>query len=334
MRIWYDACTGKHVRYGVAIAKRMRSLGHEVTLTTRDHPDTVALVKFLKEETLIVGKYDPTTLQSRLKESLKRQLRLLEMFGKDPPDYGVSHGSIDLCRVAFGLGIPAISTADSPHATAANKLGLPLVKYLVISKAFPKEPYRKYGVENIVQFEGVDEVAWIKGYKPAKLECEKPLIVVRQAETKAAYADGKTDVTLEIARRLTALGNVVFISRYEKQAQKGLTIPPGFVDTASLAAHADLVVGVGGTIAREAALQGTPSLAIPLFGQSHTNDYLNKKGFPIYTCALKTTLAYAKKHLGTKTDVKELLEELENPVDIIEKIILKEGKSIRARTIP
>jgi predicted glycosyltransferase len=321
MRIWYDACTGKHVRYGVAIARRLRSLGHEVTLTTRDHPDTLALARFLNEEMAVVGKYQPRSLPSRLKESLKRQLSLLEMFGDNPPDYGVSHGSIDLCRVAFGLGVPSISTADSPHATAANKLGLPLVKYLVTSKAFPKDLYQKYGAENIIQFEGVDEVAWITDYRPAKPAYEKPLIVVRQAETKAAYAKGRADVTLALARKLTALGTVVFISRYERRPQQGVLVPQGFVDTASLAAHADLVVGVGGTLAREAALQGTPSIVIPVFGRSHVNDYLADKGFPIVTSNAQKALINAKKHLGAKKNVKRLLHELENPVNIITELV-------------
>jgi len=327
MRIWYDACTGKHVRYGVAIARKMRKLGHKVILTTRDHPDTIALAEFLEEKMLVVGKYNPTSLSSRLEESLKRQLRFCEMFKNNPPSYGVSHGSIDLCRVAFGLGIPAISTADSPHATAANKLGLPLVKHLVISKAFPKKLYQQYGAENIVQFKGVDELAWVKGYKPAKLHYDKPLIVVRQAETKAAYAEGKKDVTLEIAQKLTALGNVLFISRYKKLPREGLIIPREFVDTASLAAHTDLVVGVGGTIAREAALQGTASLVVPLFWRFHTNDYLARKGFPMYTYSSDKVLAYAKKQLGAKKDVEKTLEELENPVDIIEKLILGDSES-------
>jgi predicted glycosyltransferase len=326
MRIWYDACTGKHIRYGVAVARRLRSLGHEVTLTTRDHPDTIPLARFLKEQILVVGKYDPKFLASRLRESLKRQLRLLEMFEKNPPDYGVSHGSIDLCRVAFGLAVPSISTADSPHATAANKLGLPLVNHLVISKAFPKRLYQKYGVQNIIQFEGVDEVAWVSGYRPVKLEYEKPLIVVRQAETKAAYAQGKRDITLEIAQKLTKLGTVVFIPRYQRRKQKGMIIPQGFVDTISLAAHADLVVGVGGTLAREAALQGTPSLVIQLFGRSHTNDYLAEKGFPIVTSTAQRALFNAEKHLGAKKNVKDLLKALENPLGTIEKLI--EGENV------
>ena len=325
MRVWYDACTGKHVRYGVAVARKLRSLGHDVILTTRDHPDTIALAKFLEEEITVVGQYDPRSLSSRLRESLKRQLRLLEMFEKDPPDCAVSHGSIDLCRVAFGLGIPSISTADSPHAMAANKLGLPLVKYLIISRAFPRKLYQEYGVESIIQFDGVDEVAWIRDYQPSKQYYDRPLIVVRQAETKAAYAQRKDDVTLTLARKLTALGNVVFISRYEQRAYKDLLVPQGFVDTASLAAHADLVVGVGGTIAREAALQGTPSLVIPLFGRSHVNDFLADKGFPLFTSTFQQALTNAKEQLGARRNVRQLLQGLENPVNTIAAIAQEEN---------
>ena len=196
----------------------------------------------------------------------------------------------------------------------------------MISTAFPKNLYCEYGVSNIVQFEGVDEVAWIKSYEPVKLRYERPLIVVRQAEMKAAYSKGMKDVTLDIAQKFIDLGNVLFVSRYERRPRKGLTIPRGFIDTASLAGYADLIVGVGGTIAREAALQGTPSLVIPVFGRFHTNEYLARKGFPLYTCSAKKTLAYAKKYLGAKKDVKEKLEELENPVDTIEKLMLGRGE--------
>ena len=322
MRIWYDACTGKHVRYGVAVARTLRRSGHKVILTTRKHKDTISLAKFLNEQFVVVGEYNPKSLSSRLEESLKRQLKFCGMFKNNPPDYAVSHGSIDLCRVAFGLGVSTISTADTPHATAANKLALPLVQHLVISKAFPKKVYQAYGVKNIVQFDGVDEASWIKGYKPVKMQYEKPLIVVRETETKAAYSEGKKDIAFEAARKLTSLGSVVFISRYKRRSKKGLTVPRGFIDTASLAAQADLMVGVGGTMAREAALQGTPTLIIPLFGRFHTNEYLARKGFPLYTCSANKALTFARKYLGAKKDVKEILEEMENPADVIEKLML------------
>lgn len=248
------------------------------------------------------------------------------MFKEDAPDLAISHQSIEMCRVAFGLGIPIISTADAPHAEAANKLTLQLINVLIVSKAIPKRHYRSYGVERILQFDGVDEVAWIKDYKP-RLKLEeygKPLIVVRQTETMASYAYGEKDVTEEITRKLTSLGQVVFLPRYDRRSRKRLVVPQKFVDTVSLTAKADLVVSVGGTIAREAALQGTPSIVIPMFMKAkfyYTNNYLSKLGFPLFMVDPSETLKYSRKYVGLKRDVKELLDELENPIDTIEKII-------------
>ena len=322
MKIWYDACTGKQIRYGAAIAKRLRAGGHEVVLTTRKHPDTSPLAKLLSENFTVVGKYDPTSLMSRLRESAKRQLLFCKMFTPDPPDIAISHRSVELCRIAFGLGVPVISTHDTPHAEAINRLTMPLIDVLVISKAIPKRYIQGYGIKTIVQFDGVDEVAWIKGFKPkTKYDYGKPLIVVRQQETKAAYALGKTDLTETLAKKLTSLGKVVFLSRYNRRPKKDLIIPKGFVDSATLVAQADLVVGVGGTILREAALQGTPTIVIPLVRRLHVNDYLSRKGFPIFTVAPSKALQYAKKLLGKKQNVKDSLAKLENPVGVIQRIV-------------
>lgn len=321
MKVWYDACTGKHVRYGVAVAQRLRKSGHEVTLTTRRHPDTIPLLELLNQKYEIVGEYAPNSQSSKLKEGLKRQLAFCEMFERDPPDYAVSHGSVDLCRVAFGLGVPIISTADAPHATAANKLGLPLVDLLISSKAIPQRLYKAFGVANIIQFEGVDEVAWVKNQKPELEECEEPVIVVRQMETKASYAIGERDATEIIAQKLVHFGKVIFLPRYDRRARPNLIVPPILEDSVSLSATASIVISVGGTLSREAALQGTPSIVIRTFGKSYVNDYLSDLGFPLFTVEHSEVLGLVKKRLGQRRDVKELLERLEDPVDYIEAAI-------------
>jgi len=324
MKIWYDACTGKHVRYGAAIAQHFRSLGHEVILTTREHPDTLGLAKILKEDFIPIGKYDPTSLSTRLKESLNRMAKFAEMFKSDVPDVAISHQSVDMCRVAFGLGAPIILTADTPYAAAVNRLTIPFAETLVISTAIPKGLFRKCGAQRIVQYKGVDEVAWIKGFKPSTaFKLEKPLIVVRQMETKASYGLGKTDVTERLARKLGSLGNVLFLSRYDKARKEGLLIREEFLDSASLVAHADLVVGVGGTIAREASLQGVPTIVFSEFGRLQVNRFLSREGFPLFIVNSSEVLDCAKKYLGKKWDVKAKLTKLENPVDVIEKTVLK-----------
>lgn len=325
MHVWYDACTGKHVRYAVSVARRLRMLGHKVTLTTRKHPDTTALAEALGEKFITIGKYDPTSAYTRVLESTRRQLQFCKMFKEKPPDLAISHQSPEMCRVAFGLGTPIITTSDAPHATAANKLTLSLSNVLIISKALPIGFYKKYGPEKIIQFDGVDEVAWIKDHKPAKMHYEKPLIVVRQMETKAVYAAGKDDLTEALAHKLTTLGHVLFLSRYERRDRKNLLVPKGLVDSASLAAHADLVVTVGGTMSREAALQGTPSIVVSTtIGRLYANEYIAKKGFPLFTVPPEKVLSYAKKYLGKRFDVKARLATLENPLDLIERLVKEE----------
>jgi predicted glycosyltransferase len=322
MKIWYDACTGKHIRYGVAIARRLRQLGHEVILTTRDHPDTLALANILGEKFISVGKYKPTSLLEKLEESTNRMLKLTKIIKNGRPDVAISHQSVDLCRVAFGLDIPTILTADTPHATAVNKLTLPLADAVVVSEAIPKRFFKNYGVKKVVQFRGVDEAAWMKEFKSSKNSgFEKPLIVVRQMETKASYALGKSDVTEEIAQKLTSLGHVLFLSRYGEVKKKGYMVTEEFVDSASLVSSADIVLSIGGTITREAALQGVPSMVISEFGQTHVNRYLAEKGFPLFIIDAYDVVTFTKKYLGRKWDVKEKLGKLENPVRVIEKII-------------
>jgi len=229
MKIWYDACTGKHIRYGAAIAKSLRQLGHTFILTTRRHPDTLTLAEILGEEFLPVGRYSPKSLLTRTRESAARQLFFCKLFRKESPDLAISHGSVDQCRVAFGLQIPTILTFDAPHADAVNRLTIPLADYVIFSKAIPKRTIVGYNAKcRMISFDGVDEAAWIKDLTPATdYDREEPLIVIRQFEEKAVYAQERLDL-LHLARRLTRLGRVIFLSRYQRKNVKGLIVPKTF----------------------------------------------------------------------------------------------------------
>jgi hypothetical protein len=326
MKVWYDAGTGKQVRYAVAIARRLRSDGHEVTLTTRKHPDTLPLAEFLEEEFIVTGKYNPKSLMTRLRDSIRRQRFFCKIFDQNAQDVAISHGSVDQCRVAFGLGVPIISTVDTPYAQAVHRLTLTLSDYIVASKAIPRRILQTYNIGGQIEsFNGVDEVAWIKNFKPkTKFDFGKPLIVVRQVEEKAVYTKEKLDL-LPLAKKLTQHGKVVFLSRYTRKPIKDLIVPKGFVDSVSLIAQADLFIGVGGTSTREAALQGVPAIIVNLFRTQHVNEFLAEKGFPIFRVEPADALRTAEKLLGKKYDVKHLLTQLENPVDVISNIVKKIG---------
>jgi len=328
MRVWLDACTGKHVRYATAIARALRARGHEVILTTREHPDTLALAEALGEEFLVVGRYVPHSRVGKLMASVERERELARIFSSEDerPDVAICNQSVELCRVAFGLGIPVICTSDTPHAEAVGRLTIPLADVVVTSKAVPAEFYKALGARRVVQFDGVDEVAWVG--KPGLTapeetiswleELDRPLIVIREEEHGTAYARGR-GFMVRAARALGGLGTVIFLSRYGRPPDlpDRAVVPEGFVDGVLLAREADLVIGVGGTMCREAALQGTPALVVRYVGRIHVNEYLARKGFPIVETGPDEVLAKARELLGRKEDVRALLEGLEDPVGII-----------------
>lgn len=321
MRIWYDACTGKHIRYGTAIARRLRKLGHEVLLTTREHPDTVPLARTLGEKPEVVGKYNPQSLFSRLEESASRVIQFSKMFEGNPPDLAIAHQSVELCRTAFGLRIPIILTADTPHATSVNRLTIPFATTVVASSSIPRRFIKAQGGKNIVQFDGVDEVAWIKDFNPPKKTISKrSLIIVRQMETCAAYALGETDITEKVAYSLSSLGDVFFLGRYNETGLQ-FRAKEEFVDSASLVANADLVISAGGTLAREAALQGIPSIVASEMGNTYVNRYLSKQGFPLFITRPQNLFKTAKNNIAKKFNVKQELASLQNPLDVIEDVI-------------
>ena len=320
MKVWYDACTGKHTRYGAAIGNALRKRGHEFIFTTREHPDTLPLMKILGEKPIVVGKYNPSTLTSRLQESAERIIEFSKLFEKNKPDVAIAHQSVELCRTAFGLGIPIVLTADTPHALAVNRLTIPFAHTVVVSEALPKSFTRTYCAQRVVRFRGVDEVAWIQGFKPTQIKTKKPLIVLRQIETKAAYAKGKNDSAKTLAQQLAELGNVHLLERYNGEGAE-FSQKTTFEDSASLVANADLVVSYGGTISREAALQGVPSIAVGELAKTPVNTYLTQRGFPLFVAQEHKVMDLAKQYLGKRFDVSRKLAELENPVDVIAKIV-------------
>lgn len=319
MKIWYDACTGKHIRYGSAISQQLRKKGHQIIFTARKHPDTISLARILGEDPIIVGKYKPSSLSTRLEESAKRIIKFSKMFKNDPPDIAIAHQSVELCRTAFGLGIPIILTADTPHALAVNRLTIPFATVVVASKAIPAKVLKDQGAKKIVFFDGVDELAWIKNIKnPISSKLKKPLIVVRQLEIKAVYAKNQTDYSNSIVKQLKSLGNIAFLQRYDKKKE--------FIDSINLVSHSDLVISAGGTLAREAALLGIPSIVVTEIGKTYVNKYLAEKGFPLFFISKQKILQTAKCYLGKRKDVKKEIDKLQNPVYIIEKIVNKISK--------
>jgi hypothetical protein len=195
----------------------------------------------------------------------------------------VSHNSYAQLLAARRLGIPSLTAMDYEWQPA-NHVAFRAASRVLLPEAFPVALARRYGATDRKRatYPGLKEaVALVAarddiGRDAAALSpwagLDRPLAVFRPAAEYAAYhrpAEGLADGVLA---RLRALGcHVLVLPRGGTQAAAAararwagpqVEVLDGVVPGSALLARADVVVGAGGTMTREAALLGTPAYSI------------------------------------------------------------------------
>ena len=339
-RAWLDALTPKQMLLAHSLGCRLEDEGYEVIITARDYEYTSSLAELIGAagKTRIVGGYGET-LEDKLRADVERMRLLIDIISRWRPCLLISYPSPSACRVAYGLGIPIVILTDSPHSRIVNRLTLPLANAVIVPEAVGVQPIREFLTEDskVFTFRGVDEVEFLRGFKPdpkvlgeVGLRPEERYYIVRPPEEKASYYTFSPPDLDELMDELSERGRIVFFPRYESQRAhvlgryRGRVIIPGrAVDTRSLYYYAEAVISGGATMAREAALIGTPS--IYMFPRPiEVNEWLKELGFPIRRVvspdrvleALESMLAgSSREELRVKAG--EILKGLEGPGDVL-----------------
>jgi predicted glycosyltransferase len=352
MTFWLDIMTPKQVWLFESVKRELEAKGHKVIVTTRIHDVVVDLLKLKGIAHYVAGEYGGETLEGKLRASTERVLRLVDHISpiyKDI-DFSLHFSSPEAARVAFGLGIKAICLNDTPHSTAVCKLSFPLSNYVVSPACINPDKLTALGAEKngIMQYDGVDEVAWIPKIKPdpsvlktLKLRDSRPIVVIRPEESKAAYLRGYRNISslslqaAPLIRRILVEfpdAQVVVMPRYEdqrraieRQFQGKVVIPSRVIDGPSLLGLSTLTVSGGGTMTWESALFGVPSIChFPL--ELDVQRYLTEKGFPIYyskdmEAVTDHAISVLREPDKYRVDTRGLLKEMESPVDAIDRIL-------------
>jgi len=357
MTFWLDMLTPKQVWLLEGIKKSLEAEGHRVLVTARLHDVVVGLLKMKGIPHYVAGKHGGETLEGKLRASTERELVLTDYLSPlhKEIDFSIHFSSPEAARVAFGLGIKSICLNDTPHSIAVGKLTFPLSTYVVAPACINAAKLVALGASKdaIVQYDGVDEVAWIPNLKPdasvlkeLNLDNSRPIVVVRPEESKAAYMQGFKDVSVLsvksfplIRRMLDEFPNsqVIVIPRYEEQRSTilkelgGKVIVPNLViDGPSLLAFSTLTVSGGGTMSWESALLGIPTIChFPI--KMDVERYLTAKGFPIYyTNNIDKATSHALKVLRDpdryRVDTRNLIKKMESPMEAIKTILKRRLK--------
>ncbi len=277
MKIWIDISNAPHVRFFNDVIKYFESEGEDVLVTGRKFGDIHKLMDVYGIEFTSVGKHG-VTLEEKLKESADRVVELADLISGEKFDVALSKHSIELPRVAFGLGIPSLFVLDNEHAVAANKLTLPLCNRIITPNIIDMWKLMQYGADpnKILSYNGTSELMHFNNFECNEnifddLGIDLPLqktILMRPEPSLASYlnTDCNKSVLSPVVDVLKEYANILILPRFKEQAQifegiKNVTILKPPVDTSSIIKKVDLVIGAGGTMNREAAILQTPVIS-------------------------------------------------------------------------
>ena len=277
MHVWIDLANSPHVALFEPIVERLQSAGCEVTLTARDHAQTVPLARRLWPDVTVVGGESPGGRWQKGATVARRARDLHAIARRLRPDVALSHGSYAQLLAARAARVPAVTMMDYEYQPA-NHVSFRLARRILVPAAFPAEALRRFGARphEVTRYDGFKEELYLARFAPDSrvlgelgLEGTRVIAVFRAPPDGALYhrdANGRFDELLEVARRREDV-QAVLLPRTSEQDRRyrgldGLIVPDAPVEARSLLAGADLLVGGGGTMNRESALLGTPTYTV------------------------------------------------------------------------
>ncbi|MBW9220060.1 DUF354 domain-containing protein [Methanothermococcus sp. SCGC AD-155-N22] len=330
MDVWIDFTNSPHVHYFSQLIKRFEREGIEYIITYRRFKNLESIVELYNYNShpILVGSHGEE-LEEKLINSADRIIKLTKIVMKNKPQVAIAKHSVELPRVAFGLNIPSIFVVDNEYAEAQNRLTLPLVDEIISPQGTNKDLLRNQGGRDFLTFDGTCEVAHINSrlnnvlpldreiVEKMGLNRDLPLIVMRPCPN-SSYCNGKRDILPYIIKELRRIMdcNIVVFPRSEKQKKVysplGVTIPE-VVDSISLLYYADAMVGAGGTMNREAAVIGVPTVSCYPERILGVDNYLIERGRMVHLLSVREIVNYIEDNIGKRNNSINL----EDPTDLM-----------------
>jgi predicted glycosyltransferase len=277
MRVWLDLSNSPHVPLLSPVVDRLRADGHEVLLTVRDHAQTLALAQREWPTFHVIGGSSPSGRMAKGAAIARRAEALRRFARRHEPVVAFSHGSYAQLLAARAARLPSVTMMDYEHQPA-NHVSFRLADRVIVPAVFPARALGRQGAapSRIVRYPGFKEELYLGDFRPDPgvlrglgVDPQQVIVVLRPPPDGALYHRMTNDRFAEILRLAADRADVqaILLPRTQEQALRygtgrGVLVPERPPDGSSLLALADLVVGAGGTMTREAAVLGTPTYTV------------------------------------------------------------------------
>ena len=297
MKVWIDFSNSPHPLLFEPVARRLEREGHRVLITARDNAQTAELTRARWPAAEMIGGPSPGGRAAKAAAMLDRVRSLTRWAREHRPDAAVSHNSFAQLAAARAASIPALNAMDYEHQPA-NHISFRLATRLMLPQALEATHVRRFGASErkTSYYDGLKEELYLAGFRPnsgveRELGIERPagelLVVARTPPSGALYHRGDNPLFRRILEGVAQQGGVhcVVLTRRPEQREElarmnlpGVVLPERAIDSRSLMYAADLVVGAGGTMTREAALLGVPTVSVFAGATAAVDRWLQDRG--------------------------------------------------------
>jgi len=341
MKIWFDLSNSPHINLFYDLIVDLENSGNEIIITCRPLANTIDLLEQKKLKYEVVGKHYGKKFSMKLFGYPVRVMQLRKYLKKQKPDLAVSQSSFHSPLVGRLLGIPSIYTNDNEHAMGnipsfifATKIFIP--ETLSIKKVIKQGASKK----RVVQYPGVKEgiYLWRLGEKISGKRKERSnqeiKIFVRPEPLTAQYYKGGLNflddalIALQSKYSITVLPRDKVQLEYYKQAKfSSLTVPEKPLPFTTIAEECSLFIGAGGSMTRELAILGIPTISVYQDTLLEVDNYLISKKLMKYEPRITPEIIeeYICQIKNKEPDT-ELLEKGKQAYDFFKTEILKFNK--------
>lgn len=336
MKIWIDLTNSPHVNFFSGMIRELKQ-SHEVLLTCRPLANTIDLLDLNGFSYHVIGKHYG---QNKFKKTFGFIVRIWQLYdflkGKYI-DVAISHSSFYSPIVAYFLGIRSIYLNDNEHASG-NRISFIFANQIMVPEFLEiKKVQRQWAkAEKIISYPGVKEGVYLWYYQPKAAGSSKvdkrgnKKIFVRPEPWTAQYYNGELNFIDDLLIDLKNKYKIVLLPRgkvqeeyYRKERFTGITVPVKSLSLNDIMEDCELFIGAGGTMTREAAVLGIPTISIYQDKLLDVDKFLIEKGAMIHEIKLdaKFVTDFLKNAEKEPPD-KQLLDKGKQAYELINKTLL------------
>ncbi len=299
-RIWFDIYNSPHVLILIPIIKEMLARGYEPIVTARDYSQTLPMLQMTGIEYSVIGEHGGKTTIGKAAAFLSRTIGLYRFIRNQSKSIcaSICHGSRELIMVSKLLCIPSVTMFDYEYTEHFIKNRW--ASLMLVPDAIPDSRLFElnYHMNKIRKYPGLKESIYLGSSvfnsdidSSAFCNNEKIVHVVFRPPSTASHYHDQDSITLlpELLKYLDReYVRILVLPRYSSQMpmlnslfssmkNKPIILTEA-VDGPQLISKADFCITGGGTMAREAAVLGTPAYSIFSGNIGAVDEFLERTG--------------------------------------------------------